>query len=74
MDIVRELMSFGVNNNQPTIRAGIAIGRILASQNRRAREDDVFFQMICRAVLATNNDRAIQDPILKGLEQYADHP
>ena len=54
VDIVRELRSFGVNNNRPTIRAGIAIGRILASQNRRARGDDVFFQMICRDVLATD--------------------
>jgi gas vesicle protein GvpN len=54
VDIVRELRSFGVNNNRPTIRAGIAIGRILASQNRRARGDDVFFQMVCRDVLATD--------------------
>lgn len=56
VDIVRELRSFGVNNNRPTIRAGIAIGRILASQNRRANADDQFFQMICRDVLA--NDTA----------------
>jgi gas vesicle protein GvpN len=54
VDIVRELRSFGVNNNRPTIRAGIAIGRILASQNRRANGGDVFFQMICRDVLATD--------------------
>ena len=37
VDIVRELRNFGVNNNRPTIRAGIAIGRILASQKRRVR-------------------------------------
>jgi gas vesicle protein GvpN len=54
VDIVRELREFGVNNNRPTIRAGIAIGRILASQDRRAQWDDVFFQMICRDVLATD--------------------
>lgn len=54
VDIVRELRNFGVNNNRPTIRAGIAIGRILASQDRRAREDDLFFQMICRDVLSTD--------------------
>jgi nitric oxide reductase NorQ protein len=54
VDIVRELRKFGVNNNRPTIRAGIAIGRILASQNRRANGGDVFFQMVCRDVLATD--------------------
>ncbi|MBU1053960.1 MAG: gas vesicle protein GvpN [Proteobacteria bacterium] len=54
VDIVRELRSFGVNNSRPTIRAGIAIGRILASQKRRARGDDAFFQIICRDVLATD--------------------
>jgi len=54
VDIVRELRKFGVNNNRPTIRAGIAISRILASQNRRARGDDKFFQIICRDVLATD--------------------
>jgi gas vesicle protein GvpN len=54
VDIVRELRKFGVNNNRPTIRAGIAIGRILASQNRRANGGDLFFQMVCRDVLATD--------------------
>jgi gas vesicle protein GvpN len=54
VDVVRELRRFGVNNNRPTIRAGIAIARILASQNRRARWEDLFFQMVCRDVLATD--------------------
>ena len=54
VDIVRELRSFGVNNNRPTIRAGVAIARILASQNRRVHVDDQFFQMICRDVLSTD--------------------
>jgi gas vesicle protein GvpN len=54
VDIVRELRGFGVNNNRPTIRAGIAIARILASQKRRARWEDFFFQMVCRDVLATD--------------------
>ena len=56
VDIVRELRSFGVNNNRPTIRAGVAIARILASQKRRVQGDDIFFQMICRDVLS--NDTA----------------
>ena len=54
VDIVRELRSFGVNNNRPTIRAGVAIAKILASQKRRVQGDDIFFQMICRDVLSTD--------------------
>ena len=54
VDMVRELRTFGVNNHRPTIRAGIAIGRILASQKRRARADDEFFQCVCHDVLATD--------------------
>jgi nitric oxide reductase NorQ protein len=54
VDIVRELRTFGVNNHRPTIRAGIAIGKILSSQNRRARWDDEFFQLLCRDVLAAD--------------------
>ena len=54
VDIVRELRAFGVNNHRPTIRAGIAIGRILFSQKKRARADEAFFLLVCRDVLATD--------------------
>lgn len=54
VDIVRELRTFGVNNHRPTIRASIAIGRILSSQDRRALRDDEFFLLVCRDVLATD--------------------
>ncbi len=57
VDIVRELRNFGVNNNRPTIRAGIAIGRILATHNRRALWQDSFFQDVCRDVLTTDTAR-----------------
>jgi hypothetical protein len=55
-----------VNNNRPTIRAGIAIGRILASQNRRARWDDLFFQLVCRDVLATDTAKVTRggEPVM----------
>src|SRR3972149_1418992 len=36
VDIVRELRGVGVNNHRPTIRACIAIGRILAHRRARA--------------------------------------
>ena len=72
VDIVRELRKFGVNNNRPTIRAGIAIGRILASQNRRANGGDLFFQMVCRDVLATDTakvTRGGQPVIMQKVEE-----
>ncbi|MDP2700512.1 MAG: gas vesicle protein GvpN, partial [Candidatus Rokubacteria bacterium] len=40
VDIVRELRGVGVNNHRPTIRACIAIGRILAHRRARARPGD----------------------------------
>lgn len=61
VDMVRELRTFGVNNHRPTIRAGIAIGKILASQNHRARADDEFFQLVCRDVLAADTAKVTHD-------------
>ena len=37
VDIIRELRGVGVNNHRPTIRAGIAIARILAHNNGSAQ-------------------------------------
>ncbi len=54
VDIVRELRDFGVNNHRPTIRASIAIARILANRGGRARSDDAVFQWVCRDVLNTD--------------------
>src|SRR3989304_554248 len=54
MDIVLELRSFGVNNHRPTIRACIAIAKILTLQGGHARLDDENFPWICRDVLATD--------------------
>ena len=53
VDIVRELRRTGVNNYRPTIRAAIAIARILVHQQARARLDDAVFQWVCHDVLAT---------------------
>src|SRR3990172_5143580 len=54
VDIVQELRNFGVNNHRPTIRACIAIARILTLQGGHARLDDENFLWICRDVLATD--------------------
>src|SRR3989304_5045987 len=47
VDIVRELRGVGVNNHRPTIRACIAIGRILARLWARIRPGDPLFRWIC---------------------------
>lgn len=51
VDIVRQLRSVGVNNHRPTIRACIAIARILSHMDARARLSDNRFIRICHDVL-----------------------
>jgi gas vesicle protein GvpN len=51
VDIVRELRTIGVNNHRPTIRACIAIARILAHINGQAQMNDSRFIRICHDVL-----------------------
>ncbi|HZE21651.1 MAG TPA: AAA family ATPase, partial [Desulfobaccales bacterium] len=55
VDVVRELRGVGVSNHRPTIRACIAIARILASQGGRVQLDDPVFQWACRDVLNTDS-------------------
>lgn len=54
VDIVRELRGVGVNNHRPTIRACIAIARVLAHKRARVRMDDPVFWGICQDVLNTD--------------------
>jgi len=54
VDLVREMRTFGVNNHRPTIRACIAIAKILAHQGARARIDDPVFLWACQDVLNTD--------------------
>ena len=51
VDIVRELRGVGVNNSRPTIRACIAIARVLARRGAHARGNDPVFQWVCHDVL-----------------------
>lgn len=51
VDIVRELRKVGVNNHLPTIRACIAIARVLVHLGGRARMGDPAFLRTCRDVL-----------------------
>jgi gas vesicle protein GvpN len=54
VDIIRELRQVGVNNHRPTIRACIAISRVLQHLGAKAEETDANFQWICRDVLNTD--------------------
>jgi gas vesicle protein GvpN len=51
VDIIRELRVIGVNNHRPTIRACIAIARVMRHLGAHAKADDATFRWICRDVL-----------------------
>jgi len=61
VDIVRELRLIGVNNHRPTIRACIAIARILVHRKAHARMDDPVFQWTCRDVLNLETAKVTRD-------------
>ena len=54
VDVVRALRGMGVNNHRPTIRACIAIGRIIASSGARADLNNQTFLAVCRDVLSVD--------------------
>ena len=61
VDIVRELRSIGASSHRPTIRACIAIGKILAYRQAHARIGDPVFDWVCRDVLNTNSAKVTRD-------------
>jgi gas vesicle protein GvpN len=54
VDVIRELRLVGVNNHRPTVRACIAIARVLAHLGGRARPNDKTFRWVCRDVLSVD--------------------
>jgi len=54
VDVIRELRLVGVNNHRPTIRACIAIGRVLAYLGGHAKANDQVFRWACGDVLSTD--------------------
>jgi nitric oxide reductase NorQ protein len=60
-DIVRELRGFGVNNHRPTIRACIAIARVLTLQGGHAIREDPDFLWICRDILNTDTAKVTRE-------------
>ncbi len=61
VDIVRRLRGVGVKNHRPTIRASIAIARILAHMDVRARPTDPVFRMVCKDVLNVNSAKVTRE-------------
>ncbi|MBI3939341.1 MAG: gas vesicle protein GvpN [Acidobacteria bacterium] len=61
VDIVRELRGLGVNNSRPTIRACVAIARILAHRGACAQANDLVFRRTCRDVLDVDTARVTRN-------------
>ena len=61
VDIVNELRGTGVNNHRPTIRATIAIAKILVHRHARAAINDPVFQWVCHDVLTTETAKVTCD-------------
>ena len=61
VDVVRELRGVGVNNHRPTIRACIAIARILGLRGGHARWNDPVFQWVTRDVLSAETAKVTRE-------------
>ena len=61
VDIVRELRGVGVNHHRPTIRACIAMAKVLVIRGNHARWEDAFFQSVWRDILSTDTARVVRD-------------
>ena len=61
VEIVRELREARVGSHRPTVRASIAIARILAHRKARARIDDAVFQWVCRDVLYADTAKVTRE-------------
>jgi nitric oxide reductase NorQ protein len=66
VDIVGELRGIGVNNHRPTIRACIAMARVLALKHAHADWDDPVFRWVSRDVLSTDTAKVTRsgEPLL----------
>ncbi|MDQ7780344.1 MAG: gas vesicle protein GvpN [Planctomycetota bacterium] len=76
VNMVRELREFGVNNNRPTIRASIALARLLAHVGDDAwSNDSALFRGMCRDVLNVETAKVTRDGqslMLRKLDEVLD--
>ena len=54
VDVIRELRLVGVNNHRPSIRACIAIARVLGHLGGHAKANDKKFRWVCHDVLSVD--------------------
>lgn len=85
VDLVRELRQAGASNNRPTIRACVAIARVLALRGVHARPDEPVFLWVCRDMLSADRakvtcrgesimPRKLEEALLKGLRSKPTAP
>ncbi len=85
VDLVRELRQVGVSNSRPTIRACLAIARVLALRGVHARSDEPVFQWVCRDLLSSESAKVtrggqslmpqkVEEALLKGLRTQPASP
>jgi len=72
VDIVRDLRGVGVRNHRPTIRACIAIAKILAFRGAHASSDDPVFNWVCNDVLNVNTAKITHDGLSVMQERVAE--
>jgi nitric oxide reductase NorQ protein len=75
VNIVRKVRNMGVNNHRPTIRACIAIGKILNHMGGGASKDNPVFRQICRDVLNVDTTKVTRDgaPLLpEKIDEFID--
>jgi gas vesicle protein GvpN len=61
VDLVRKLRRVGVSNSRPTIRACIAIARVLTLRGVHAQPEDSIFQWVCRDILSSETAKVTRD-------------
>jgi len=78
VDLVRELRRVGVCNSRPTIRACLALARVLVLRGVHARSEEPIFQWVCRDVLSSESAKVsrggqsimpqkVEEALLRGL-------
>ncbi len=72
VDIIRELRSKNPNHCRPSIRASIAIGKILAKRGGRADLENPYFRQICHDVLNFKEANVMQAGQLVSRPQRVD--